>query len=76
MDDITDLQSFWLLAFGANKSGTQCYRQDLSTLVLVKIGSIWTVPLKVSLGCLEAVSGLWELRMSCMLIAILKRQQI
>jgi hypothetical protein len=32
----------------------------------VKIGSMCTVPVKVSVGCLEGVLGLWAARISCM----------
>ena len=32
-----------------------------------KIGSMCTVPVKVSVGWREAVSGLWAARMSCMI---------
>jgi hypothetical protein len=31
----------------------------------VKIGSMCTVPVKVSVGCLEAVLGLWAARINC-----------
>lgn len=33
----------------------------------LKIGSMCTVPVKVSVGCLEGVEEEWAARMSCML---------
>lgn len=37
----------------------------------VKIGSMCTVPVKVSVGCFEAVSGLCEARINCILMGLI-----